>query len=262
MPITFIPIQDIFVGAQLQGASLDYAELQGASLLGTSLQGASLTDAQLQGASLVEAELQGADFSNAILDHANLDRVWTWRSRNAACTKARVMRHRPYNVIDSRDIFASLTKKKSTSEEIGTFVERSVAEIPDIRNKESVASEMRERLLVKPAKDDTELIAKVWSNCEAATSSTPQAQYDEEHAMLLRNLVCDATQNRASIAQGIVDNWIRESNARRGFSVQLARGLLGQDGKGCAATEDFDEATKRKLRAAAAMVVPAAAPAK
>jgi hypothetical protein len=63
-----------------------------------------------------------------------------------------------------------------------------------------------------------------------------------------------------AIAAGIVRNWV-STDQRSVFSVQLARGLLGQDGKDCAATKDFDNATMKKLKAVAgAKVVPAATP--
>jgi uncharacterized protein YjbI with pentapeptide repeats len=247
----------ISVGAHLQGASLDAAQLQGAYFIDVQLQGASLVSANLQGAFFENAHLQGANFSNAILDHTVLSRVSIWRAANAACLNARVTNRNSDSVLGG-NLFARDT---ATPDAIGKFVEDSVADMPDtnsglfLHDKEQVVAQMRAGLGLGPVKDDTEAIAKVWSDCEVATSLIPQEKFDEEHVALLRNLVCDASRNRASIAQGIVDIWISDSDKRRAFSVRLARGLLGQDGKGCAAMEDFYEPTKKKLRTAAAMFV-------
>jgi uncharacterized protein YjbI with pentapeptide repeats len=261
--------------AQLQGANLNFAQLQGALLGGTELQGASLNDAklqgvsldgtQLQGASLNDADLQGADFSKAVLDHSVLSRVWTWRAR--ACASARVIDHKPDNVIDAIRVavMPGLWKTlmlQATPGEVAKFIERSVAKIPGAKTREFIVARLRERLLIDTARDDTAALAELWSNCEAEARKTPQEKFDEQHAAFLRNLVCDATEDRAAIAQGIVRIWIVDSDLRRAFSAQLARGLLGQDGKECLATTDFDTATRNKLRAAAAKTVPVAAPAK
>jgi len=48
----------------------------------------------------------------------------------------------------------------------------------------------------------------------------------------------------------------------RKFSAQLARGLLGEDGKECAAMKDFDEATINRLRTVAAKTLQAPPPPK
>jgi Flp pilus assembly protein TadD len=128
---------------------------------------------------------------------------------------------------------------------------------------------MTERL-IKPTANDTAAIAKVWSDCEKAAPEIPQEKFDKERAALLQKLVCDASEDREAIALGIIRNWVSSGDDKpsalsvkpSALSVQLARGLLGQDGKECAATKDFDEATKEKLRAAAAKAVPTSAPVK
>jgi uncharacterized protein YjbI with pentapeptide repeats len=252
------------LGAQLQGASLFNAQLQGAYLPDVQLQGASLASANLQAAFFEKAQLQGVDFSTAILDHTVLSQAGVWRAKNAACLAARVIGSKSASSLDVRP----LSLVSATPETISKFIERSVVDMRDTGNevlvpdKKDVVAQMRDRLVREPGEDDTEAIAKKWSECEAATREIPQERFDTEQATLLRNLVCDARENRASIAQGIVDIWIRGSDEQRSFSVQLARGLLGQDGKGCAAAEDFDETTKRKLRAAAGITAPTGAPAK
>lgn len=83
----------------------------------------------------------------------------------------------------------------------------------------------------------------------------PQAEFDKKHAAFLRDLVCDVKESRDAIAKGIIRNWISDRKDRSDFSAQLARGLLGEDGKPCAATQDLDERDKERLRA----FVPAAA---
>ena len=255
--------------AQLQGADLRAAQLQGADLRAAQLQGADLRAAQLQGADLGYAELPGADLDGADLDHSVLAKVLIWRARNAACTNARIASPLT-NVIENRDGEAI----SATSDAIAEFIDRSVAEIPDADDKAKAANRMRERLVIDLSKDDTETIAKVWSTCERAETSTmPQEKFDEQRAAVLRDSVCNASENREAIAAGIFRNWLYNNTplssarlvhgVRSIFSVQLARGLLGQDGKECAATKNFDNATMARLKeAAAAMVIPAAAPPK
>ena len=250
--------------AQLQGASLENAQLQGADLGVTRLQGAYLGGAQLQGADLAQAQLQGAHFALAILDHSVLSGIWTWHARDAACTGGRIIDHKPDQVVDiDTSLFSAHKPIPATPDAIAKFIETSVGEIPNASRKEDVVMLMHIGLDVDPLERSTDdAIEKMWSDCEEETHKIPQEKFDGEHATILRNVVCDATESRAAIAQGIVDIWIVDSNERRAFSVQLAQGLLNQDGRWCAAIVDFNEETKKKLRAAAAMAVPAAALAK
>jgi hypothetical protein len=261
--------------AQLQGASLRNTKLQGAALDGAGLQGASPYVAQFQGASLSGAQLQGADFFAANLDHLVLADVWTWRANIGTCTAARVTDHKTDNVVavyrQSGLIREQIPAKLDT---INKFIEHSVAAIPDGSLRERVADQMRKRLVVEQVADDTDDLAKVWSGCEEAGTKIPQKKFDEERAALLRNLACDASENRDAIAAGIIRNWVLPiqridriaifnlDDKPSVLSVQLARGLLGQDGKACAARKDFDEDTLSKLRAVVAKAVPVAAPAK
>jgi uncharacterized protein YjbI with pentapeptide repeats len=264
--------------AQLQGASLTLAHLEGANLLAAQLQGANLQAARFQGALLEGAELkgadfdraqlQGADFSDAILDHSVLANVWTWRAKNVVCRIASVTGQNSDSVIDNGfDVDVLFGKQMevipATPDAIAKFVERSVAEIPDIVRRDDVVTAMTKRLIVVPADDDSAAIAKVWSDCEEAATKIPKEKFDRERAALLQNLVCDASEDREAIALGIIRNWLSPGDDKPSvLSVQLARGLLGQDGKECAAMNDLDEATKKKLRTVAAMAVDAAPPEK
>jgi hypothetical protein len=117
---------------------------------------------------------------------------------------------------------------------------------------------MRGGLIVVPAKDDTAAIEEVWRKCEQTSHQVSQADFEKKHAALLRDLVCDAKGSRDAIAKGIIRNWI--SDHRRVFSAPLAHGLLGEDGKPCAATNDLDEATKKRVRAAIAAAASFPAP--
>jgi hypothetical protein len=56
-------------------------------------------------------------------------------------------------------------------------------------------------------------------------------------------------EGRGAIAKGIIRNWISDDEDRQEFSAQLARGLLGQDGKPCSAIKELDEGDKERLRA-------------
>ena len=188
--------------AQLQGANLSGADLHGANLSGTHLQGADLSDAHLQGANLSDAhlqgadlsgaDLQGADFLNANLDHSVLVNVSIWRARNATCTNARVADLRTDNVVES----SAFEPIPATPDAITKFIERSIAAIPDTDQKATAADRMRDGLIIDPAKDDTEAIAKAWSNCEKVETSTmPQEKFDEQRAAVLRDLVCSESEN-------------------------------------------------------------------
>jgi hypothetical protein len=262
-----LPSADLTI-MQLQGAELRDAQLQGAELRGAQLQGADLRGAQLKGARLSVAGLQGADLRGADLNHSVLAKVWIWRARMQICTNARIADLLTDNVIKmpSTNFYESSRDIPLTRDAVAEFIERSIAQIPsNTLNKVNAAQRMREGLVIDPAIDDTEAIAQVWSNCEKAETSTmPQEKFDEQRAVVLRDLVCNESENRMAIAVGIILHWVLwEFDRPTVLSVQLARGLLGQDGNECAATKDFDNATIGKLKeVAAARVIPTTTPEK
>ncbi len=249
----------------LQGSSLDATNLQGASLDGAYLQGASLQQAQLQGASLLGAQLQGANLDRSSMTYAYLSGAYLWRTNSATCWDARVYRHKPDPIIEFR-VFPGPDKISSiqaTPEEIEKFIERLVTDIPDTRVgnfpsyptthiKDWTRQQMRAGLIADPTNDNTADLAKVWSDCEELAKKITKQEFDSELASFLRNLVCDARDSLKAIASGIIHNWIEFSNQDRIFKALLARGLLGEDGKACAATKDFDDRIKEKLRKAIA----------
>ena len=236
--------------AQLQGASLDGAQLQGASLDGVQLQGASLTDAQLQGASLVNAKLQGTNFSGSVMTHADLSGTFVWRSKGAACGDARVRDHTSVAIIEFRPP-RPYRQVQATPKEVARFIDRWTADITNEYFKEKAGKRMRAGLVVDAVKDDTAEIAQVWSVCQEVTEKKTEEEFDRELVLFLRNLVCNARGDRKAIARGIVSNWAAHSR-RRNFSALLASGLLGRDNDDCAATKDFDDQTKERLRDAIA----------
>ena len=263
-----VQLQGAFLdGAQLQGASLENVQLQGATLDGAQLQGALFKDVRLKGAALKKVrlqgaifdgvQLQGADLADIVLSSALLSHVWVWHAANADCTKARVIGRKPDSVIEIGGEVgewmakSSIPPAEATPSEISKFIERAVARIPDagpLNKKTIIAARMHRILDVELAKDDTEAIAKRWSDCEEASVKIAREQFDKEHAKLLRKLVCDdLIAERKYIAQNIVSTWISETEDRRAFTAQLARGLLGEDGEHCAATKDFDEPIKERL---------------
>ena len=270
----------ILIGTQLQGAQLDKAELQGAWLSGTKLEGAGLYNvnlkgaflnadlrganlhyAQLQGAYpigatfsgalLDSAQLQGADFTTANLDHSILSQAWTWRARNATCTHAWVSAHKPNEVVSANLLEPEIA---ATPDAIAKFIQRSIAEIPNAEMKDAAEARMRRGLVANPVKDDTEALAKVWSDCETNTSKIPQETFDSERAILLGKLICNATRSRQAIASGIIRNFIPRGDS---FAVQLARVLLSQDGEHSGATQNCDGATINLMRELVAKMRPA-----
>jgi hypothetical protein len=83
-----------------------------------------------------------------------------------------------------------------------------------------------------------------WLDC-AAHPDDGESHHLELHAKFVRDLACYAITNRKEIAEGIIRIWISNDLDRRDYSSRLARGLL--DGE-CAATKDFSNQTKERLR--------------
>ena len=112
--------------------------------------------------------------------------------------------------------------------------------------------------LVAPIqKDGLAAIETNWRNCAANSEKIVELEYLRQHADLLRGLVCNARSNRKEIAAGITNRWILSDRDRRVDSSLLARGLLGLDGKDCAATKDLSDQTKEQLRAFLSMPISA-----
>ncbi|MGJ5134395.1 pentapeptide repeat-containing protein [Bradyrhizobium oligotrophicum] len=242
--------------ANLRGASLKGAMLQGASFRGAELQGASLDGAQLQGASFERAQLQGASFDGSSMTYASFSDSYVWRARNAACHKSRVIGHKPDATIEHISIPGLDSVVPATSNEIAQFIMRSVAEIDDPSRKERARKQMLAGLAIDPANDDTSAISGVWSKCEKASAEPSRKEFDQNFdqnlADFLRELVCEDTPNAKAVARGIIHNWISDSPNRPDFSIQLARGLLGLDGKECVGTKELEQRDKDCLHRASA----------
>jgi uncharacterized protein YjbI with pentapeptide repeats len=249
-------------GAELQGVALNFAQLQGASLDRATLWGASLSRAKLQGASLNGAELQGADFDYTQLDGASFDGAWlqgaalytasltytrltdvyAWRANiSAACSTSRVSGHNPLPILSTS------APSATWSSEIAAFIERSVADIPGPRKEEA-----RARMHAGLVRDQVANYKEYWSNCEKLSGEPSRqkfdSKFDEMHAKFLRQLICEDRVDGTTVALGVIRNWIKNLPDRRDFSVQLARGLLGQDGNECAGTKDLSKTYKDFLR--------------
>jgi uncharacterized protein YjbI with pentapeptide repeats len=240
--------------AQLQGASLNRAQLQGASFNDAQLQGSSLEDAQLQGASLNRARLQGASLNRARLDDAILSGAWIWGARDVTCANARVIDLKYDAIIALKDgpigWVAEIDRPiPATPGKIEEFITGWVAEIPEERRKEDVRRILRKRLAV--AKSDTSALRDGWSHCESESRDVSYKDFDDRHLAVLRRVVCETSGYGTPIGKGIARNWISGDEDRREFSARLARALLGEDGKPCAPTNDYDEDTKALLRRAA-----------
>ncbi|NVO17651.1 MAG: pentapeptide repeat-containing protein [Rhodoplanes sp.] len=262
--------------ARLHGAALQNARLEGASLDGAELHGALLHNAKLQGASLVVAELQGADLTNSTMAYTNLSGVYVWRTKNAMCRDARVGHYEANFVFSSRAVYSAgyvtmrvdkpvpiflppLTPRYEPDnpvpmalDVIELFIKSSIASIIDKEQQYEAEQRMRAAIVVDPAKHDGPEEGDVWRACAEASAKVSQADFDRMHAAYLRALGCDAREHRQAIAKGIIRNWISYREERRAFSAQLARGLLGEDGKSCAATKDLDDGYKERLHAAIA----------
>jgi uncharacterized protein YjbI with pentapeptide repeats len=217
--------------ANLQGANLSGAELQGANLVEAKLHGANLQEAKLQGADLWGAELQGADFKNSSLELGDFTKSSVWRARNATCNGARVAE------IDHRGIGY-----------VADLINDALKDVARGPSRTITAERMRASLVVDSAQDDTAAIAKVWTQCAEASKYVSPADFEKQLGLFLRDVVCEAKENREAVATGIIRNWISDEPERLAFSTQLARGLLGEEGKPCATTKDLSEKTKDRLR--------------
>jgi uncharacterized protein YjbI with pentapeptide repeats len=241
--------------AQLQGASFDYVHLQGASLDHAQFQGASLADAGLQGASFVGAKLQGgflarswlqgSDLSDSALMHADLTDAYVWRANGAACLTAQVRNHKPDPIIA---VGPELQLVEAKREQIEQFIERSVVEISNAHTRETVRRRMRFGLVTSAANYNTANIEQGWNECEATTKKREPREFDRGLAFFLRDFACNTPDQHKAVISGIITNWIPPVENRLTFSVWLARVLLGQGEKKCAATKDIDERTKAYLR--------------
>ena len=243
--------------AELQGASLESAELQGSSLDHTKLHGATFFRAQLQGASFVDAELQGASFLEAELQgatlHGNLDDAilslsWIWRARVGVCDKTRIINPRNDGFIGLKTINGETEPARATPAQIEEFIKHSVAGIQSEERKERTSKILRDRLTVDPAKDDTTALQEVWRNCENESRKISEEEFDDRLVAVLRATVCGAWSDGAAIGNGVTRNWV--SKYEDEFSVKLASALLGEDGKPCAPSRNYDEETIRRLRLA------------
>jgi uncharacterized protein YjbI with pentapeptide repeats len=244
--------------AALQGASLFGAMLQGADFKGAALQGASLDLAELQGATLQEAQLQGTSFKGADIDHSNFSGAWIWRARGD-CTTARISYLK-------RDKVIYLTNPDDAKDKAGSalpvgipdFLNAVVAGIPAALGRTEIAARIRQRLAIDSFNDD-EILSEAWRRCEAESAKVSQEDFGIQLADVLRGVVCDAKHDAESIAKGFVLNWVSDDPGQRDFSKRLARGMLGEDGKGCAPAKNYDKATREQLRAVAG---PPSAPAR
>ena len=151
----------------------------------------------------------------------------------------------------TRSVHATAPKKSVhvTPKATAKFIADAVQGIRNPELKQRTINRMRDGLVVDETKDDTAEIEKTWRECETVSCRTSQAEFDKKHVAKLSAIVCDAKHSRAT-AKEIIRNWFSPEHHRPAFSAQLARGLLGEDGKPCAATQDLDEADINTLRAA------------
>jgi uncharacterized protein YjbI with pentapeptide repeats len=236
--------------AQLQGASLEDADLQGASLIGSELQGATIGSTQLRGAYLEGSQLQGTNLRDSPMRYSRLSRVYVWGALVAkGCGDADVSVQDGTVISKERGTDEQVL---ATSDAIAKYIERSVAGILDVSKKEEARARMLAGLKDHRAANDTAQTKKIWTDCEEATKARSRPELDDQLAHFLRNLSCNARDDRKAVVEGIVRNWILQAQDRVTFNATLARGLLGENGEDCAATRDLDEPTKQSLREAVA----------
>jgi Pentapeptide repeats (8 copies) len=266
----------VLAGVQLQGAILDHADLQVALLSNAQLQGASLSGVQLGGASLERVGIQGVDLGSSIMQQAMLNSPYVWRARNAACADAKVDQYRSDAVLPAKSTYGTIWPTdtfQATPESVSTFIAQSVADIPDPEVKEAAIDRMRSRLLVEPTKEEIAAIEAIWRSCQEMSQRVDMSDSFERRAEFLRNLYCkakylacrdhpDCSESKSSnaIAMGIIRVLEPQGEQLRSASAQLARGLLGEDGKPCPSSGDLRADIKERLRETISSVGPLSEP--
>jgi uncharacterized protein YjbI with pentapeptide repeats len=246
--------------ARLWGANLSEAKLQGANLRQAQPLGADLSVAQLQGANLRRAQLLGADLSRAQLGGANLSRAQLGGAnllgselKLALLSNVHLWRVRPANCSDARITDPEFDAASGALLGIDN-IERVLAQVSEDQ-KDKGRARLRQGFTIQ--KDDLVAIETIWRDCAANSQTVMESEYLQQHARLLRDLVCNATSDRKEIAAGITNNWISDDPDRSDYSSRLARGLLGLDGKECAATKELSDLTNKRLREFAPTQIPA-----
>jgi hypothetical protein len=239
--------------AQLQGAHGQDVNLQGADLESAELQGASFQNAKLDGALLLGAQLQGADLTGSGMNQTELSDAQVWRTKASSCNDARMTSLQSDPIIEIKRARTGTDERiKATRDEIGRFIERSVAGIPSGSAKDRAIQRMRAALPADPTEQDTAKTAQLWSSCEAAAKERSPQKSDDELVRILADLVCNASDTHRTIARNVVKAWVSPFSGHT-FSPrarsQLARALLGQS-QDCAATQDMDRPTLGRLQGA------------
>jgi hypothetical protein len=235
----------IFAGSPRERTT---AELQGANLKGARLQGAQVLAAKLQGADLSGAQLQGVNFSRSELKLALLSDVFLWRAKVGNCSGARTTNQKFDAAVELRPKPSQADEPvPATAEAIAAFIERAIMDLSEPR-KDEVRERLRIGLLAGIKTEDLAAIEMTWRECASNSARAERAEYDRNHADILRDLVCGATTDRKEIAAGIIRNWGSDDPDRRDFFIRLARGLLGLDGRECGATKDLSDRAKEFLR--------------
>jgi hypothetical protein len=164
------------------------------------------------------------------LEHAQLLQVSVWRAKNADCQGARVA------VIDQERLRSDIVD----------FIDSSLEDVPDIQKNRAIKN-MRAGLVGDPAKDDTAQIARAWDLCAQASKLLNATAVENQLTRVLRQVVCEATENREAIAAGIIAHWVFGPSPVNWISTRLAGALLGEDGNDCA-VKYINEVTKERLR--------------
>ena len=195
----------------------------------------------------------------SVLSHADLSNAYVWHAKDAACGDALVSNPNPNPIVEVKRRGASVDGVpvqepddfvQATPKAVESFIEQSTFNIPDIRFRMDARKSIGDGL--DSTRNDTAEIEERWRACEQASSKKTREEFDRERAAFLRDFVCGAADDRTAIVRGIARNLSSWNLSRPDFSAELARGLLGEDGKECAATKDLDEPTRKQLRTAIA----------
>jgi len=171
--------------------------------------------------------------------------VFLWRTKGAKCLAAHTTNPKLDAVIGSKAQFRQLEPVPATPEAIAIFIERAIWDISEPR-KDQVRKRLRAGLVADIKKEDLAAIETKWRECAANSEKVERAEYDRQRADLLRDLVCGSATYQKEIAARIFRKW--DAPDRHDFFTRLARGLLGLDGKECAATKDLGDRAIEFLR--------------
>jgi uncharacterized protein YjbI with pentapeptide repeats len=242
--------------AELQGAALGAAKLQSTTLTHTYLQGANMGGAQLQGALLGGAQLQGTLLENTDFTWAHMPGVFVWRSGVVRCDGGRVTAP-VFEPVAGRWHYGDMEKPSEIKPlDIKSVIEQAVRDVPEgslnkYSSRKGVADSMS-GLFAGRKPEAAEKDLQAWRDCETRALSMSEQDYAKGVTAYLIGFACGPDPEYPQAAEAVYRSWIDRDDWVKFDRSELARGLLGLDGKPCPGAEGLDDYYREALRKIAA----------